>query len=86
MTEAAGTQQSSACLRPALSWQGTEHGPEATPLPQREVIEVNDAGRGHAVFFGQEHLGAQSPNCARHGSNNDFVQTVDNFVACEYKN
>jgi len=81
-----GSQQRSAYLRPTLPGQATDHRSEAISLAQRDVIEVHRAPRRHAIFFRQEDLGPQSSNGARNGSDDDFVQTVDDFISREHEN
>jgi hypothetical protein len=84
--EAAGRQQRSAYLRPTLLGEAAQQRSEAILLAQRDVIEVHGAHRRHAIFFRQENLSPQSSNGARHGSDDDLVQTVNNFIPREHQN
>src|SRR5438874_6892990 len=84
--EAAGSQQRSAYLGPTLLGQAAQHRSEAITLAQRDVIEVHGARRRHAIFFRQDNLGPQSSNSARNGSDDDLVQTVDDFIPREHQN
>jgi hypothetical protein len=50
------------------------------------MIKVDRTGRRHSVFFRKEDFSPQASNGARHGRNDDLVQTVNDFIAGQQQN
>lgn len=70
-------------VRPTSLIESRDHRTDASALRERNVIEVEGAGRRHAVVGGQYDLGRQPLDRSRRRDHDHLVERLDDVVASQ---